>query len=380
MRIALVLPGLGRVQRGAETAFLELARSLHGRPGVSVEMFGSGNAGVGDVPVHVIPCSAREKFERWPNFPAFRSDCHYEEFSFAKNLARSGRYHPRDFDVVVGCTYPHLNWFLRRAGRHQGPRIVYVTQNGDWPCYNRSREFRFFHCDALVCTNPEFYRAHQDRYSSCLIPNGVDPEIFYPVEPNSPRSELLRGVPKGRVILMASALIPSKHVADGIMAAAGVPDSFLVVVGDGPMRKEISELAEQHLPGRHRLLGNVSRVMMPDLFRGADVFLHMSRDEPFGIVYLEAAATALSIVAHDSEIPRWILGDCALFADTQDLDAVAFRLSTALESKTGSRLGAEARRRVLDGWTWDAQADQYLDFFHSLNGIRKPELLTQLAS
>jgi glycosyltransferase involved in cell wall biosynthesis len=380
MRIAMVLPGLGRVQRGAETAFLEIARSLHSRPDISVQLFGSGRAGVGEIPIHVIPCLPREKFERWPTFPAFRSDCHYEEFSFARNLARSGLYKPQDFDIVIGCTYPHVNWFLRYAGRRSGPKIVYVTQNGDCPCRSRSREFRYFRSDGLVCTNPEYWRAHQNNYDSCLIPNGVDPNLFRPSRGNEPRSELLRDIPPGRVILMASALVESKRVAEGIEAVARVPDAFLVVIGDGPMRSAIAKIAETHLPGRHRLLGSVPRELMPELFRGADVFLHMSRDEPFGIVYLEAAATALPIVAHDSEIPRWILEDTALFADTADLPAVADRILEALNPEIGPRLGTEARRRVLDGWTWDDQADRYLEYFHSLCGTRSPELIAQFVS
>ncbi len=368
MRIAMVLPGLGRVQRGAETAFLELARTLNRRHDVEVELFGSGSLGVGDLQVHEIACTPRERFEKWPKFPAFRSDCHYEEFTFARNLAQSGLYRPENFDIVVSCTYPHLNWYLRRAGRHSGTKIVYVTQNGDWPCRNRSREFRYFRCDGLVCTNPAYFRANRENYQAVLIPNGVDPNVFRPALPSEFKCDLLAGLPEGRTILMAAALIPSKRVAEGIQSVAQISDCHLVIVGDGPMRSEIANLAAHALPGRHRLLGSVRREVMPDLFRSADAFLHMSRDEPFGIVYLEAAASALPIVAHETEVTRWILGDSALFADATDLEAVANQIRRALNPEIGSRLGVEARNRVLDGWTWDAQADRYLEFFQSLCG------------
>ena len=368
MRVAMVLPGLGRVQRGAETAFLELARALDERPGVEVELFGSGREGVGDLRVHTIDCTPRERFERWPKFPAFRSDCHYEEFIFARNLLRSGLYRPERYDVVLGCTYPHLNWALRKAGRRGGPKIVFATQNGDWPCRSRKSEFRFFRCDGLVCTNPEYFEANRRGYSACLIPNGVDPDVFRPRETGDPSPDSLAAIPRGRVVLMASALIDSKRVAEGIEAVARVDGAFLVVVGDGPLRAKIATVAEKLLAGRHILLGSVAREQMPAIFRRADAFLHMSRDEPFGIVYLEAAATGLPVVAHDGPVPRWILGDSALFADTGDVTAVANRVERVLDAKIGPRLGVDARSRVVDGWTWRAQSDRYLDFFHSLCG------------
>ena len=379
MRVAMVLPGLGRVQRGAETAFLELARALDERPEVQVELFGSGLDGVGDLRVHVIPCAPRERFERWPKIPAFRSDCHYEEFSFARNFLRSGLYRPDRFDVVLGCTYPHVNWALRRAGRKRGPKIVFATQNGDWPCRSTSREFRFFRCDGLVCTNPQYYEANRHAHRATLIPNGVDPDIFRPMEPGDPRPSLLDGIPRGRVVLMAAALIDSKRVAEGIAAVARVEDAFLVVVGDGPLRSKIAALASGLLPGRHALLGSVPRELMPAIFRHADAFLHMSRDEPFGIVYLEAGATALPVVAHDGPVPRWILGEAALFADTADLDAVANCVERALDRGIGPSLGEEARRRIVDGWTWRAQADRYLDFFQSLCECGTSVLLAESA-
>ena len=39
----MILPGLGRVQRGAETAFIEVARGLSAYPEIDVELFGAGN-------------------------------------------------------------------------------------------------------------------------------------------------------------------------------------------------------------------------------------------------------------------------------------------------------------------------------------------------
>jgi len=364
LRVAMVLPGLGRVRRGAEAAFLEVARGLAAFPDVRVELFGSGREGAEGLSVRGVPCVPRERFEAWPRLPCLRDEYSYEELTFALNLARAGRFRRRDFDAAICCSYPYVNWFLQWAGRGRGPRLVFVTQNGDWPCRADSREYRLFRCDGLVCTNPAYYERHRARYRAALIPNGVDPEAFRPRAEADDAGGI--EVPEGsKVVLMVSALISSKRVADGVLAAARVPSAFLVVAGDGPERAEVSALCQRLLPGRHRMLGSLPREEMPALFRRADAFLHMSQDEPFGIVYLEAAASGLPVVAHDSEVPRWILGESALFADSGDAEAVAGALRRAL-SDEGRSLGRAARRRVEDGWTWAAQAAKYRDFLREV--------------
>ena len=300
----MMLSGLGRVQRGAEAAFLEIARQLAQDPDTHVEVFGAGAVAIPGVTSHVIACRPRERFEHWPRFPCFRGEGTYEESSFVWNLARSGRYRPNNFDVVVTCTYPWVNWFVQWSGRkRRRPVHVFVTQNGDWPCQARNREFRFFRCDGLVCTNPVFFERHRHRHRAVLIPNGVDPEVFIPRKPGSnlavPEIDAEGGPAGKRVVFMASAMISSKDVAGGVRAVAHIPEAFLVIAGDGPERTHVAELAASLLPGRHRLLGSLPRHRMPALFRRADVFLHMSREEPSALVYLEAASSGLPVVVHD---------------------------------------------------------------------------------
>ena len=369
----MILPGLGRVQRGAETAFLQVAKRLAQYPDLHVEAFGSGHQGPEGVTFHHVPCISRERFGRWPSVPCLRNECYYEELSFVLGMIASRRYRPKDFDVTVACTYPYVNWYLQRTGRKGGPRQLFVTQNGDWMCQARSKEYRFFNCDGLACINPEYYRRHRQRYRTVLTPNGVDPVEFHPASerPGGTSTdddiEQLNSLPADRpIVLMVSALIPSKRVAEGVRAVAAVPDAFLVVAGDGPRHDAVSRLATELLADRHLLLGRVPMENMPGLFRRADVFLHMSHVEPFGIVYLEAAATGLPIVAPDLEVPRWILGDTALFADPEDLCSVAAAVSSAVGPQTGRRLGEAARRRVLADWTWDVQGDKYRDFILEL--------------
>ncbi|MEX0653283.1 MAG: glycosyltransferase family 4 protein [Phycisphaeraceae bacterium] len=363
LRVALVLPGLHRVQRGAETAFESIGRELARLPGFDVTLIGSGAVRAGEpYRYRRVRCLPRECFERFPRAPLFRSECGYEELSFMPGLLAV--YRPRDYDVTVTCSYPYTNWALRRAAGRR-PAHVFVTQNGDWPCRDRRREFRLFHCDGLVCTNPEYHAHNRDRWFAALIPNGVDPQRFTPATDGGPGERAAFGLPSDRpVALMVSALIRSKRVLEGVQAVARVPGLHLAVAGDGPQRELIERTAFAAMPGRfHRF--NLPRERMPDLYRCADVFLHMSRDEPSANAYIEALASGLPIVTHDRAVTRWTLEDQAVYVDAGDALAVANALRRALRQREPAEV--EARRALVQRrFTWSTIARDYAGFFREV--------------
>jgi glycosyltransferase involved in cell wall biosynthesis len=236
---------------------------------------------------------------------------------------------------------------------------VFVTQNGDWPAFSDNAEFRFFACDGLVCTNPDYFERNGERYRCALIPNGVDLSRFAPGAAERARF----GLPDGPLVLMVSALIPSKNVAEGIAAVAEVPDACLVVAGDGPLRDDLQRLAGDLLPGRYRQITVPARDM-PALYRSTDVFMHLSTDESFGNVFVEAMATGLPIIGFDSPRTRWIVGDEAFFAENRDPTSVAFSVRAALAR---GRSGASGMRSRAEAFGWPAIAAQYADFFREIS-------------
>jgi glycosyltransferase involved in cell wall biosynthesis len=364
LRILFALPGLHRVVRGAEVALEEVARELAALPGHQVTLIGSGRPRA-EEPYRFVhaPCLPRERFERgWPKFPGLRDHYQYEELSFAPGLLR--RYHPDEYDVTVTCGYPYTNWILgyRTRGGYR-PRHVFVTQNGDWMVHAQRREFRYFACDGLVCTNHEYHaRAQADgRYPSALIPNGVNPAVFTPGRGDRGAFGLSDAAP---VALMVSALTPSKRVLEGVRAAAGVAGLQLVVVGDGELRREVTALGRGLMGERFHNL-TLPRHAMPEAYRCADVLLHMSQDEPFGIVYVEALAAGLPIVTSDRAVTRWALEDQAILVDSSDQEAVTDGLRRAIGRKTPPEVAA--RRALVDRrFAWSSIAGAYSDFFHQI--------------
>jgi glycosyltransferase involved in cell wall biosynthesis len=300
----------------------------------------------------------RERFERFPVGPVLRHEYAYEELTFVPALL--GKFRPCEYDVTISCSYPFTNWVLRRPVlRGRRPPHIYVTENGDWPAVAKNSEYRFFGCDGLVCTNPEFYERNKTQWRSRFIPNGVDFDRFSPGQ--SRRADF--GLPEGQlIVLMVSALIPSKRIAAGIEIVSRVPGAHLVVAGDGPLREELEAIGKNLLPDRFTRL-SVSSTMMPSLYRSANVFLHLSKDEPSSLAFLEAMACGLPLVAHDLPQLRYIVGDDEFLVDTDSAELVAQNILLAQKAPQRS---AQKRSKLAETFSWQSIATQYQIFFREI--------------
>jgi glycosyltransferase involved in cell wall biosynthesis len=357
MRILFALPGLHRVRRGAEIVFESIAQEIALEGEHSVTLIGSGE----EIPGRAyrfkrIPSVSRNHFEGWPKMPFFRSEFMYEDLTFAAGLTASSW--RAETDVTVTCNYPYTNWALRSHSPWRNrPAHVFVTQNGDWPAYERRREYRFFWCDGLLCTNPHYWQRNRDRWFSTLIPNGIDQKRFFP----GAADRALLGLPENRpVVLMVSALEEGKRVLQGIRAVAEVPGAFLVIAGDGPLRGQVDRLAADLLLGRF-LRTTFSHELMPVLYRSSNVFLHMAIQEPFGNVYIEALASGTPIVAHDDENTRWILEDHAYLIDTNLQALVVEALTKAMHTPASNT--AQGVAFAASRYSWSIIAREYCEFF-----------------
>jgi len=361
-RILFALPGLHLVQRGAEAAFEQIAAGLCGE-GFDVTLLGAG-APIPERPYRYLQgrMRSRETFVRWPRFPPLRSEYRWEELSFAPSVWESCR--PRDFDLTVTCSYPFVNWALRARKRGGRPLHVFITENGDWAAHTRNREYRWFGCDGLVCTNPEYLERNQARWRCALIPNGVTAERFTP----GSAERAAFGLPEhARVVCMVSALIPSKHPLDGVRAVAALENVHLLLAGDGPLRAECDALGRQLLGDRyHRITVPMER--MPAVYRCGDVFLHLSRDEAFGNIYIESAACGLPVVAHDYPVTRWIFDGDGILLDSSRFEDLVSTLRQTLDTPPGAAALAAARDRLVARFDWSVVCRQYAGFFRELLG------------
>ena len=115
------------------------------------------------------------------------------------------------------------------------------------------------------------------------------------------RQELGLG-PTTRVVAYAAKLSPVKDCATLIRAfgQATIPDSALVIVGDGALRTELEALAARFPETRVRFVGFRNQSEMPAAYAMADVFVLPSVFEPWGLVINEAMNFGCPVVVSDA--------------------------------------------------------------------------------
>jgi len=159
--------------------------------------------------------------------------------------------------------------------------------------------------DAFIAVAPSHGR-HLVEHEGCparkvrVIPNGVDVRRFREQEPDEALRRRL-GIPRGApVAAIVAALRPEKNHEMFLRAAVSirreVPEARFLVVGDGPQRGRLEDLArELSLDGSVRFLGTRSDV--PELLALVDVLALSSHMEANPVSILEAMACAKPVVA-----------------------------------------------------------------------------------
>lgn len=125
-----------------------------------------------------------------------------------------------------------------------------------------------------------------------VVPIGYIPRTFTA----SSREQLQ--VPESFTAISIGRLIPRKGYETLLKAWKALPQSNLIIVGAGPLRKRLEKLIEKYgLQDRVSLRGKVSDEEKFQLLRASDVYVSAATHEGFGIVFLEAMDAGLPIVA-----------------------------------------------------------------------------------
>jgi len=208
-----------------------------------------------------------------------------------------------------------------------------------------------------------------------VVPNGVDPDRFRPgVEP-------LDGLASDRpTILFVGRFYRRKGFPILLAAlpgiAAQVPGVRVLVVGSGPLGSWYRALARR-APCDVSFLGELSAAEIPRAYRTANVLVAPSTgQESFGIIHLEAMASALPIVASDIEGYREILdpGREALLFPNREPAALAAAVVRILRDPDLARAMGAAGREKAERYSWAGIAREletmYLELLDRKQRIR----------
>lgn len=204
------------------------------------------------------------------------------------------------------------------------------------------------------------------------LPPGVDEKTFHPDSGgDAVRARL--GLTDRPVIVCVSRLVPRKGQDTLILAMPRIlarePDAVLLVVGGGPYEKELRKLAaETRVADSVVFTGAVPWAELPAHYGAGDVFAMPCRTrrggldvEGLGIVYLEASATGLPVVAGDSGgAPDAVLdGETGWVVRGGSAEDSADRILALLaDAELRERMGERGRQWVEERWRWDLLAER----------------------
>jgi len=255
---------------------------------------------------------------------------------------------------VVATTHGHeVGWAAAPGARQMLRRIASgvdsLTYLGD---YTRERL-------AAAVGPANVSKLHQ------LTP-GVDTETFRPGLGTELRAEL--GLADRPVIVCVSRLMPRKGQDTLIRALPRIqeraPRTTLLLVGGGPSRRGLERLAAATgVSGSVVFTGSVPWSQLPSYFGVGDVFAMPCRTrlggldvEGLGMVFLEAAACGLPVVAGDSGgAPDAVVdGETGFVVGGERVDPVARAVGDLLVDRDrAARMGARGLDWVRRRWSWE---------------------------
>ena len=223
-------------------------------------------------------------------------------------------------------------------------------------------------------THRAISRSLTSRAASTMvkIAPGIDTEHFSPVDSTQLKASL--GLSEKRIIVSVGRLVHRKGQDKLIESMPAIiqeiPNVHLLLVGEGPYRNHLTKLVRKlHLEDYVTFIGRIQFGQLPNYICCGEIFAMPSRSrfaglevEGLGIVYLEASACGLPVIAGASGgAPDAVIdGETGVVVDGLDCAAIASAAIQMLNNPAQSHsMGVEGRRWVVEKWRWQIWADEF---------------------
>lgn len=203
------------------------------------------------------------------------------------------------------------------------------------------------------------------------LANGVDTRVFRRAAPVS------EPMPAGRVRLIAPRRLFEKNGVEFLVRAMPLIlreiDAEAMLVGDGPERSRLERLAgELGVADRLRFLGARPHAEMPGLLSRAHLAVFPSLMEATSVAALEAMACEVPVVAtRVGGLPEIVDGDVGALCAPADPADLARAVVKCVREGQLTRLGATARRRVVERWSNDRLVERHVEIYERVRARRK---------
>jgi phosphatidylinositol alpha-1,6-mannosyltransferase len=216
------------------------------------------------------------------------------------------------------------------------------------------------------------------RASMVKIAPGIDTDHFAPVVSADLKKSL--GLTEKKVIVSVGRLVHRKG-QDVLIAAMPeilreIPDAHLLLIGEGPYRQYLeSRVKKLQINSHVSFIGRISYEDLPRYICLGEVFAMPARSrlgglevEGLGIVYLEASACGLPVIAGNSGgAPDAVReGVTGLVIDGRDAQTVAQAISDLLAAPERARqMGLAGRAWIIKEWRWQIWSEKFTEILKS---------------
>jgi hypothetical protein len=223
----------------------------------------------------------------------------------------------------------------------------------------------------------EVLRSYGIKKEITVIPTGIPEEDFSGVnkEVEKTNSMFFESFPelKGKKLMLFVGRIGGEKNVLFLLpvlkkVSEKVPDVHLMMVGDGPQKREMRERSKNMgLSGRISFLGYVDRKDVKHAFTLADIFTFPSKTETQGLVTVESMICGTPVVAIGEMGTKNIMkGDNGGYMVSEDIDEFSGRV---IDLFTDDRLyvyKAEEARSYSKRWTMKVMGDKMLEVYEDL--------------
>lgn len=277
--------------------------------------------------------------------------------------------------------FPKIPYILRAD---DGDPIDYLKNRVGvlYPLFKRV----FTKADFAITTSSyleRFVRSMGYRGPLVVVPNGVDSAHFSqqyaPEELDVLKKKL--GKREGEIYLITTSRLVKKNASDDVIRALPLLParvSFLIF-GTGPDEEMLRALTEKLGVGnRVRFMGQIGHAEMPKYLKASDIYIRPSLSEGFGIVFVEAMAAGLPVIATQEGGIADFLFDAkrnpdkpttgwAVDKDSPEQIAEAVKDILANPEQV-ARVKANAKKLVIEKYDWNLIASQMQSVFARVFG------------
>lgn len=374
VRVYFPCTGLGRQRRGFETFTRSCAAALHGEPGLEITVFGGGGRDALRSE-RTVPNAPRDGVVARTVGAVMRCDPYFVEQAtfFGGFLPRLIAGRP-DVVYFADLNLGNACWHWRRVS---GQRYRLLFYNGG------ATTKPFTRCDLVQQVSPEHFDAAISRGEPAerqvLLPHGVDVAEGFSAPSAEHRAVARRelGIAAGRPLLLSVGMIDAdvKRMDYLIreVASLGAARPHLLLVGaNSPQTPGILELARGLLGADGFTVRALPREQMAVAYRAADAFALASLREGFGLAILEALASGLTCVVHDTPNTSYLCGPHAIRADLRSVGALAPCLARACVELPDAATRRARHTWVLNRFSWATLRGRYAELLRACAAGGRP--------